>query len=73
MKDYYPDKESYFMHWYLNNLYGWVMSKKLSINGFQWIKIHLSLMNILQKTMIDKKMWDIFLKFMPTFSEHLHE
>ena len=34
MKDYDPDKESYFMYCYQKNFYGWVMSKKLSMNGF---------------------------------------
>lgn len=49
------------------------VKKNYQLMVFNGIKIHLGLMNILQKTMIDKKMWDIFLKFMPTFSEHLHE
>ena len=24
-------------HIYANNLYGWVMSKKLPVNGFRWL------------------------------------
>ena len=29
---------SYFMYLDANNLYGWGMSQKLSVNGFKWIK-----------------------------------
>ena len=36
MKDDDKNKESsYFKHWDVNNLYGWAMSQKLSINGFK--------------------------------------
>lgn len=48
MKDYDPDKESpYLMYWYLNNFGQWAISQKLPMNGFEWIKTRLSLLNIL--------------------------
>ena len=31
-------ESSYFKHWDVNNLYGWAMSQKLSINGFKWVE-----------------------------------
>ena len=39
MKDYDENKESsYIEYWDVNNLYRWVMSQKLPINNFEWIK-----------------------------------
>ena len=39
MKDYDENKElSYLQYWDINNLYGWAMSQKLSVNNFDWIK-----------------------------------
>ena len=39
MKDYNKNKESaYTQYWDVNNLYGWAMSQKLSVNSFEWIK-----------------------------------
>ena len=39
MKDYDKNKESsYLQYWDVNNLYGWAVSQKLSVNNFQWIK-----------------------------------
>ena len=47
MKDYYKNKESsYLQYWDVNNLYGWAMWHKLSVNNFEWIKILLNLMKI---------------------------
>ena len=35
MKDYDKNKDSsYFKYWDVNNLYGWAMSKKLTVNNF---------------------------------------
>ena len=39
MKDYHKNNESsYIQYWDVNNLYGWVMSQKLPVNNFEWIK-----------------------------------
>ena len=39
MKDYYKNKgTSYLKYWDINNLYGWVMSQKLSLKSFKWVK-----------------------------------
>ena len=38
MKDYDKNKEwSYLKYQDTVNLYGWVMSKKLPVNGFEWV------------------------------------
>ena len=45
MKNYDKSIESsYLAHSDANNLYGWAMSQKLPINGFEWVK-HLSKLN----------------------------
>ena len=39
MKNYDKNKESsYIQYLDANNLYGWVMSQKLPVNGFKWVK-----------------------------------
>ena len=39
LKDYDRNKElSYLQYWDINHLYGWVMSQKLLVNNFEWIK-----------------------------------
>ena len=39
MKDYDKNKESsYLKYWDLNNLYGWLISKKFRVNYFEWIE-----------------------------------
>ena len=39
MKDYDKNKELlYLQYWDVNNLYGWAMLQKLSVNIFEWIK-----------------------------------
>ena len=38
-KDYDESKElSYIQYWDVNNLYGWAISQKLSVNNVEWIK-----------------------------------
>ena len=39
MKDYDKNKESsYVQYWDVNNLHGWIMSQKLTVNNFEWTK-----------------------------------
>ena len=41
MKEHDENKPSTFLEYYdVNNLYGWVMSKKLPVGEFKWIKHH---------------------------------
>ena len=48
MKNYDKNKESsYIQYLDANNLHGWAMFQKLSINSFKWIKILLNLMKSL--------------------------
>ena len=48
MKNYDKNKESpYLTYWDVNNLYGWAMSQKLSVNGFNRLKILLNLVIII--------------------------
>ena len=56
MKNYDKNKESsYIQYLEANNLYGWVMSQKLPVNGFKWIN---NVTKITTKIVIT----DIFLK-----------
>ena len=34
---------SYLMYLDANNMYGWGISQKLPVNGFNWVKKHLNL------------------------------
>ena len=39
VKVYHKNKEfSYLQYWDVNNLYGWVMPQKFSVNNVDWIK-----------------------------------
>ena len=39
MDDYDKNKEtSHFKYWDVNNLYGWAVSQKLSLNDFKWVE-----------------------------------
>ena len=48
MKNYDKNKKSSYTQYFdANNLYGWEMSQKLSVDGFKWKKILLNLMETL--------------------------
>ena len=50
MKTYNNDnKSSYIIYLDTNNLYGWAMSQKLPVDGFEWKKVLLNLMKSLLK------------------------
>ena len=39
MIDYDKNKESFYLKfWCMNNLCGWTMSQKLTVNSFQWVE-----------------------------------
>ena len=38
MKDDKRKESSYLNYWDINNLYGWSMSQKFTVNNFQWIE-----------------------------------
>ena len=45
MINYNKDKDkrsSYLMYWDVSNLYGWIMSKKVPADGFEYNKIIMS-------------------------------
>ena len=65
MKDYDKNKESsYLNYWDVNNLYGWAMPQKFSVNDFEWIKETSQFNEDFIKTVMKKVMRDIFLKLM---------
>ena len=38
MRNYDKNVESYLMYLNANNLYGWAMSQKLPVDGFEWVE-----------------------------------
>ena len=65
MKDYDKNKgSSYLKYWDLNNLYGWTMSQKLSVNKTKWIEDTSKLNGDFINNIMKKMMKDIFLKLM---------
>ena len=50
MNNYDKNKESsYIQYLDANNLYGWKISQKLPVNGFEWVKIYQVLIKNLKK------------------------
>ena len=65
MKDYDKNKESsYLQYWDVNNLYGWAMLQKLSVNNFKWLKDPSQCNEDFIKTVMKKMIKDICLKLM---------
>ena len=63
MTNYYKDIESsYLMCLDANNLYGWAISQKLSVNGFEWVEDQFNKDFI--KSMMKTVIRDIFLTLM---------
>ena len=63
MKNYEKNIESsHLMYLDANNLCGWETSRKLSVNGFKWVKSYLNLMTSSKKIMLKAVIKDIFLK-----------
>ena len=63
MTNYYKDIESlYLMCLDANNLYGWAISQKLSVNGFEWVEDQFNEDFI--KSMMKTVIRDIFLTLM---------
>ena len=65
MKDYEKNKESSNLnYWDVNNLYGWAMPQKFSVNDFEWLKETSRFNGDFIKPVMKKVMNDIFLKLM---------
>ena len=63
MKHYDKNKESsYLQYWDVNNLYGWAMSQKLSVNDLKWVEDILELNEDFIKSYNDESDEDIFLE-----------
>ena len=67
MKDYDENKESSnLQYWHENNLYDWVISKKLPVNKFGWIEdlIKISYINTMKKVISLKLIFNILKKYL---------
>ena len=74
MKDYDKNKESsYFQYWDVNNLYGWTMSQKLSVNNFKWIKDTSQFNEDFIKNYNEESDKGYFLEVVVQYLEKLHE
>ena len=56
------NESSYFKYCYVNNLYGWAMSQKPSVNNFEWIENTDQFNENFEKAIIKKVLKDIFSK-----------
>ena len=74
MKDYDKNKESsYIQYWEVNNLYCWVMSLKLPVNNFEWIKDTSQFNEDLIKSYNEESDEGYFLEVDVQYPEKLHE
>ena len=55
-------ESSYLMHLDAKHFYGWAISQKLPVNGFEWKKMYLNLMKTSKKIVMKIVIKDIFLK-----------
>ena len=73
MKNYGKNKESsYLKYWDVNNLYGWAMSRKLPVNGFNWIKDLSESDEGIIKSYNEKSKEGYFLEVDIQYQENLH-
>ena len=74
MKDYGKNKESsYLQYWDVNNLYGWAMSQKFSLNNFEWIKDTSQFNEDFIKNYNEESDEGYFLEVDVQYLENLHE
>ena len=62
MKSYDKKESSYLMHLDINNSYGWVISQKSPVDGFEWVENILKFNEDFIKTMMKTMMKDKLLK-----------
>ena len=74
MKDYDKNRESsYLQYWAVNNLYGWAVSQKLSVNNFERIKDTSQFNKDFIKKYNEESDEGYFLTFDVQYLEKLHE
>ena len=74
MKDFHKNKElSYLKFWDVNNLYGWVMSPKLPVNGFSRVEDLCEFDKGFIKNHSEKSKEGHFLMVDIQYTEELHE
>ena len=74
IKDYYKNKESlYLKYWDVNNLYGYAMSQKFSINNFEWVEENSQFNEDFVKNYNEESDEGYFLKVDVQYPEKLHE
>ena len=74
MKVYDKNKElPYFQYWHVNNLYGWAMLQKLTVNNFEWIKYTSQLNEDFIKNYNEESDEGYFLEVDVQYIEKLHE
>ena len=74
MRDFHKNKElSYLKFWDVNNLYGWVMSPKLPVNGFSRVEDLCEFDKGFIKSHSEKSKEGHFLMVDIQYTEELHE
>ena len=74
MKDYDKNKESsYIQYWDVNNTYSWVMSQKLPVTNFEWIKDTSQFIGGFIKNCNEESYEGYFIEVDVQYLEKLHE
>ena len=63
---------SYLQYWDVNELYGWVMSQKVPVNNFEWIKDTFQFKEDFIKKIYEKSDEGYFLEVDVQYSKKLH-